>query len=32
MTEFEEIDGKLQLVKKLCSHDWGEWEPMNGIN
>lgn len=25
MTEYEEIDGKLQLVKIPCQHEWGDW-------
>lgn len=26
MTEFEEIDGKLQLVTEPCVHDWSDWD------
>ena len=25
MIEYEEIDGKLQLVKEPCQHDWSNW-------
>jgi len=26
MIEYEEIDGKLQLVKEPCKHEWGYWK------
>ena len=26
MIEYEEIDGKLQLVKIPCQHEWDDWK------
>lgn len=31
MTEFEEINGKLQLVKEPCKHEWSDWTSDNSF-